>query len=107
MQNNVIRYLLNAPPRTHIGRDAFKRVGLLPVQVRVEQLKLNHMYNVINGSAPKYLHSSIKMVHTQHYHNTRASVRSCKVPRVNNAAGSSFFIQVSCYGTICQFPSRW
>ena len=54
MQNNVIRYLLNAPTRTHIGRDAFKRVGLLPVHVRVEQLKLNHMFNVINGSAPKY-----------------------------------------------------
>ena len=91
MQNNVIRYLLNAPTRTHIGRDAFKRVGLLPVHVRVEQLKLNHMFNVINGSAPKYLHTHIEMVHTQHNHNTRASVRSCKLPRVNNAARSAFF----------------
>jgi len=51
-----------------------KKVGLLPVHVRVEHFKLNHMYKVINGSAPKYLHSHIKMGHKQHNHNTRASV---------------------------------
>jgi hypothetical protein len=44
--------MLNAPPRTHVGYNEFKFVGLLPVEYRVEQLKLGHMYNIINGSAP-------------------------------------------------------
>ena len=39
-QNNMICYLLHVPPRTHAGGNKFKKVGLLPVQLRVEQLKL-------------------------------------------------------------------
>ena len=35
LQNNVIRYLLKAPPRTHIGREEFKKAGLLPVHLQV------------------------------------------------------------------------
>ena len=35
------------------------------MQLRVEQLKLNHMYNIISGAAPDYLGSQIVMVHTQ------------------------------------------
>ena len=64
---------------------------MLPVQLRVEHLKLNHMYNIISGTAPDYLSSQIVMVNTQHTYNTKASVRSCKVPRANNVARSSFF----------------
>ena len=66
-------------------------MDFLPVKLRVEQLKLNHMFNIINGLAPKYLGSQIVMVHTQHAHETRASVRSCKVPSAKSAARSSFF----------------
>uniref|UniRef100_A0A671W1V6 Reverse transcriptase domain-containing protein n=1 Tax=Sparus aurata TaxID=8175 RepID=A0A671W1V6_SPAAU len=91
LQNNVIRYLLNAPPRTHIGREEFNKAGLLPVHLRVEQLKLNHMFNIVNGKAPNYLNANINMVHTQHKHNTRASIRSCIVPKVKNAGKHSFF----------------
>ena len=39
----------------HVGMNEFKRVEFLPVKLRVEQLKLKHMYNIINGVAPKYL----------------------------------------------------
>ena len=35
-------------------------VGLLPVKYRVEQLKLGHMYNVINRDAPDYLRTNIE-----------------------------------------------
>lgn len=91
MQHNIIRYILDIPPRTHIGFKEFQKVSLLPVHLRVEQLKLHHMFNIINGTAPCYMDFQIVMVHTQHGHNTRASVRSCKVPRVNRVAQSSFF----------------
>ena len=87
----MIRFILSKPSRYHVGRNEFKRVEFLPVKLRVEQLKLNHMYSIINGEAPKYLGFQILMVHTQHAHETRASVRSCKVPCVNSEARKSFF----------------
>ena len=91
MQNKAVRYLLNLPPRTHISREDFKMAGMLPVHLRVEQLKLSHMYNIIHSTAPSYLNTQIVMVHSQHHHNTRASVNSCSVPKVNSVAQSSFF----------------
>ena len=36
---HIIRYMLNAAPRFHVGVNEFKYVGLLPVEYRVEQLK--------------------------------------------------------------------
>ena len=52
-QNKIVRFLLNAPPRFHVGANEFKTDGLLPVECRVEQLKLGHMCN-INLKAPEY-----------------------------------------------------
>ena len=49
------------------------------------------MFHIVNGKAPKYLNANINMVHTQHRHNTRASICSCVVPKVNNAGKQSFF----------------
>jgi len=54
IQINISNYMLNAPPITHVGYKEFKFVCLLPVEYRVDQLKLGRMYNVINGSAPDY-----------------------------------------------------
>ena len=53
-QNKIVRFLLNAPPRFHVGANEFKTDGLLPVECRVEQLKLGHMFNIINLKAPEY-----------------------------------------------------
>ena len=83
--------MLNLPPRAHVGRAEFNKVGLLPVNLRVDQLKLSQMFNIIHGTAPSYLSTHIHMVHTQHHHNTRASVNSCSVPKVNSVAHNSFF----------------
>ena len=89
-QNKIIRYLLNAPARTHIGFDEFKKVRLLPVASRVEQLKLNHMYGIVNGKAPEYLCKQVQMVSEQHSHQTRGSSLACVVPRVNSFGITSF-----------------
>ena len=37
-QNKIIRFMLNAPCRFHVGANEFKHVGLLPIEYRVEQL---------------------------------------------------------------------
>ena len=53
-QNKVIRFILNAPARTHIGLRDCRLLNMLPAELRVKQLKLNLVYNVINDKAPKY-----------------------------------------------------
>ena len=64
--------------------------GLQPVQLR-EQQTLHHMYDIFSLYAPQYLCSQITVVHTQHNYKPRASVRSCKVPLINNVDRSCFF----------------
>ncbi len=67
-QNKVIRFLLNAPARSHIGAHEFGLIGMLPVELRVKQLKLNLVYNIVNGNAPTYLSPPFELTRklTQH-----------------------------------------
>ncbi len=96
-QNKIIRYMLHVPPRTHIGVNEFKRVNLLPVHYRVEQLKLGHMYNILNGNAPVYMSCNINMVQNTHSHGTRVSFSSCMVPRVEIFGSKSFYYTSICH----------
>ena len=88
-QNKIVRYLLNAPPRSHIGYTEFVRVKMLLVELRVKQLKLNHLHNIIHGNAPSYLTSSFQF--NSSHHNTRAGPLSLIVPSVKSFGQSSFF----------------
>ena len=86
-----IRFILGLPSRSHIGPTEFSGAGMLPAPVRVDQLKLNHIYNIMNGIAPGYLKSEISIAgHTGHV--TRSGSRACFVPRVNSFAIKSFFL---------------
>ena len=73
------------PSRSHIGVTEFSSACMLPVSLRVNQLKLNHMYNIVNGISPHYLRGEVSMA-GNHGHNTRSGNRACFVPRVNNFA---------------------
>ena len=94
-QNKIIRFMLNAPWRFHVGANEFKHVGLLPIEYRVEQLMLGHMFNIINGNAPTYLISGINM--NQHRYSTRARELSCVIPRVKSSGLTSFMYQGICH----------
>jgi hypothetical protein len=87
-QNKVVRYLLGLPPRSHIGIQELYSVNLLPVETRVEQLKLNQMYTIINHTAPSYLDA--KMVRDQHSISTRASRYSVVIPPGGRVGKSTF-----------------
>ena len=87
--------MLNAPWRFHVGANEFIHVGLLPIEYRVEQLMLGHMFNSINGNAPTYLISGIHM--NQHRYSTRARECSCVIPRVKSSGLTSFLYQGLCH----------
>ena len=88
-QNKIVRFLLDAPPRSHIGFNEFSQVRMLPVDVRVNQLKLNHMYNIVHGTSPPYLTSSIQFGSARH--NTRSGPYSVLTPSVKSFGLSSFY----------------
>ena len=65
---------------------------MLSVSLIVDQLKLNHMYNIINDIAPSYLKSEILIAgHTGQETQSGNTDRGCFVTRVNSFAVKSFF----------------
>ena len=45
-QNKVIRFILNKDFMYHIDHADFKSLGILNINTRVEQLRLNHVFNI-------------------------------------------------------------
>ena len=45
-QNKIIRFIFQMDPRSHVGADMFRSLGWLPVSKRVEQIILNHVFNL-------------------------------------------------------------
>ena len=89
-QNMVIRFILGLPSKSHIGVTEFSSACMLPVPLRLDQLKLNLMYNIVNGISPHYLRGEVSMAGNQG-HNTRSGNRACFVPRVNSLPSNHFF----------------
>ena len=80
MQNKMVRFILKLGPRSHIGDEELKVVGMLRVEDRVRQLKLNHVFKIYNEVAPEYLDSHFtKLIYTHRY-NTRGSTTNFLVP---------------------------
>ena len=66
--------------------------------IRVEQLKLGHMFNIINVKAPEYLRTNVQMLH--HRYIKRASKLACVIPRVKGSGQTSFL-----YASICHLDN--
>ena len=94
-QNKIIRFLLNAHPRTHIGPNEFRLVNMLPVELRVDQLKLNHVFNILNNTAPSYLTANFQLKTSHHSTNTRSGPLSLVIPPVKSFGIKSFFYTAS------------
>jgi hypothetical protein len=81
-----------------VGANEFKTVGLIRVDYRVEQLKLGHVFYIINVKAPEYIRTNIEMVH--HRYPTRASHLACVTPRAKGSGQTSFFYTHICHWNI-------
>ena len=93
-QNKVIRFVLGIPPRTHLGCSEFSRVNILPVKYRADQIRLNHMINIVHGSAHEYLKQSINLSRGNRY-DIRSGNLSCVMPSVKGFGIKSFFYSAS------------
>ena len=90
IQNKLIRFILGISTRSHIGYREFSSSNMLPVEYRVTQLKLNHMFNIVHGSAPEYLKNNINITR-EPAHNTRSGSFACYIPNVKSFGIKSFF----------------
>ena len=76
--NKVIRFVFDMSARAHLESAHFKQMGWLPVSQRVTYIKLNHVYRVKEGLAPKYL--SENLVFNSYVHSTRSGPYSIFIP---------------------------
>ena len=84
LQNKTIRFVLDLTPRSHIGYSEFNRVNWLPIRFRVQQIVSTNMHRLIHGNAPLYLREGISIVQERHSYNTRNSVLSLILPRLES-----------------------
>ena len=54
-----MRFILALPARAHVGYEEFSKAKMFPVHKRVDQLKMNHMFNIIQGLSPAYITLSV------------------------------------------------
>ena len=89
-QNKMIRFILNLPPRDHVGQIDLDTVKLLDTQNRARELRFNHMFNIFHSLGPSYLNQFFTKISDVHPHTTRLSTLSLHVPRVGSYTKKSF-----------------
>ena len=94
-QNKVIRFIINKGPRYHISAEDFQDIGILNVNNRAKQLRLNHVFNIVNGLGPPYLNDKFTQVSQVHTYNTRASRHNNFYVHKSNSSNAKSFYQNS------------
>jgi len=78
-----------------LGSSLLESEGLIyaceHVQLRVNQLKLNHVFNILNNTAPPYLNTNFTLKTSVHSNNTRSGPLSLAIPSVKSFGIKSFF----------------
>ena len=54
-QNKVVRFILDLEQRASVNNHVLERAKMLCVSDRVKQLRLNHVYHIVHGTAPQYM----------------------------------------------------
>ena len=84
-QNKVVRFILSLHCRHSVGFKEFRELDLLPIPMRVKQLRLNHVHNIVSQSCPSYLAFNFNKKNTTH--STRSGDSSFYVPSVKGGGG--------------------
>ena len=89
-QNKLTRFVLNLKPRTHLTVDHFKQVGWLPVQNRIDQLKLCSIFRILTSLAPDYFKDFFQLTSSTRFYNTRSNHFSFDIPHHHSYGQHSF-----------------
>ena len=53
-QNKVIRFIYKLGPRCSVRSKEFSNLGMLSVENRIKQMRLNHVYKIFNHTCPSF-----------------------------------------------------
>ena len=90
-QYKLIRFVFGLGPRSYLNIADFQRIGWLPVEQRVWQTGINHVFKILNGLTAPYLHQDLTRVADLHSYNTRSSQQGLVVPRVGSHGQKTFY----------------
>ena len=95
-QNKLIRFILDLDARSHISAEHFKSLNWLPVNKRVDQIVLGHVFRIKHGLAPDYMMEHFTPQDSIHSYSTRLSGKGAfAVPKVKGF-GSKSFCSIGC-----------
>ncbi len=90
LQNKMVRFILDLPPRAHVGEAERSKAGFLQLSDRAIQLKMGIVHNIYHDKCPDYLKEHFIKVTDVHNHNTRATL-NFHVPHVNSVTKNTFY----------------
>ena len=90
-QSKVVRFINNYNSRRSVRSSDLSKLGMLIVEHRVKQMRLNHMYRIYNKCCPEYIRDNFIQVSGVHSYSTRHSLHNLKVLSVNNISKSTFY----------------
>ena len=90
-QNKIVRFILNADNRSHVGPEELDDMNWLDVHHRVCQLKLTKVHNIFYDNCPVYMKDKFSKISNVHSYNTRSSSYNFHVPSINGVSAQSFY----------------
>ena len=90
-QNKVIRFIYNLGPRCSVRSKEFSNLGMLSVETRIKQMRLNHVYKIFNHTCPSYFSKDFVRLLDLHKHSTRGSMNNFYVPTINSIGKTTFY----------------
>ena len=91
MQNKILRFINGFDHRKRVDYHVFSTTGFLNVDLRVQQMRLNHAHRIFYNKCPRYMNSNfVKMVDI-HTYNTRSSEFNFYTASVNCHSSNTFY----------------
>ena len=89
-QNKEVRFINKYNSRS-IRCSVLSKLGVLNVEHRVKQIRLNHAYRIYNNCCPDNMRENFSQASEVHNYGTRHSLENYKVSLVNNISKSTFY----------------
>ena len=90
-QNKTVRFIKSMGPRSSVRKTELSSIGLLNVEHRVKQLRLNHVHKIYYNKCPSYMKEDFLKVNEHHTYNTRSSQHNFVVPKIKGVESTTFF----------------
>ena len=104
LQRRMIRFVLSKDPLYHVLPEDFERLSWLSIPNRVSLFKLNHVFKIRMGKAPRYLCSNFQQISDSHMYNTRRSSFDFHISKELSCSTRTFaFTAVKLWNGLPQF----